>query len=168
MLTQARLKELLHYDRKTGVFTSLVDAPKRPKGTVVAGCTQRDGYVLICVGGRRYLAHRLAWFYVTGCWPRELDHKDRVKTNNRVSNLRECSRAQNIHATGLTARNTSGFKGVFKRQGRESWMVRIRVDGNLVGLGEFKCPKQGAHAYDKAAKRFFGPFALTNAALGLL
>ncbi len=167
MLTQARLKELLYYDPELGWFMWRVTRPHAAPGSVPYRPT-RLGYLLVCVAGRAYSAHRLAWFYVFGTWPRELDHINGLKDDNRIENLRECSRAQNGHNAPLTKSNTSGFKGAYRRTGTDKWMSKIRVDGRLLSLGDFKHPVEAAVAYDIAARKFFGEFALTNKMLGLL
>ena len=88
-LTAERLRGLLEYDGTTGVF--------HWKGTGErAGSIQDKGYRTIEIGGRSYYAHRLAWLYTYGSWPNdELDHIDRNKDNNSISNLRDVSRSEN-------------------------------------------------------------------------
>src|SRR5690606_33911522 len=93
-LTQARLKQLLDYDPTTGIFTRRVSRGGMKKGSV-AGFTSVKGYTVIGVDGKLYSAHRLAWLYVYGVMPREIDHRNRVKTDNSILNLREASRAMN-------------------------------------------------------------------------
>ena len=74
MLTQERLKELLHYDPETGVFTWLESAGKKMNGRI-AGTHASKNYISIGVSHKRYLAHRLAWLYVYGKFPDGiLDH----------------------------------------------------------------------------------------------
>ena len=167
-LTQARLKELVHYDLETGVFTARTARPHRPEGAVV-GHPNRQGHILICVDGRKVSAHRLAWLYVTGEFPDgDLDHRNTDPGDNAWANLRRCTHRQNLQNCSLPSNNTSGFKGVFKRPGRPRWMARIRVDGRLKSLGDFDAPNAAARAYDAAAVAHFGEFARTNAMLGLL
>lgn len=96
MITQARLKELLSYDRQTGLFTRRVPNKVRPKGFVYGAAENK--YVQISIDGRTYPAHRLAWLYVHGKFPVrpfEIDHIDRRKNNNAFDNLRVVTRSQN-------------------------------------------------------------------------
>jgi HNH endonuclease len=168
VLTQDRLKEVLRYNRKTGLFTNRIPRGRLRVGAVV-GHPDRLGYLHCTIDGESHLMHRLAWLYVYGYFPEELDHRDEVKGNNAIRNLRLCTRAQNCHSVTPKTASASGFRGVFFRPGRPgTWMVRIRIERRLVCLGEFKDPIAGAKAYDKAARRAFGKFALTNKKLGLL
>lgn len=93
MLTAERLREVLEYDPAIGVFRWLI----KPCGQIsigdIAGCRHGEGYVQIRVIGRIYLAHRLAWLYMTGEWPISLiDHRNLDRSDNRWSNLREAKK----------------------------------------------------------------------------
>ena len=95
-LTQARVREVLHYDPETGVFTNRVWRGGNSQVGSVAGWTNGSDYVLVSVDGGQYLAHRLAWFYVHGVWPEsDIDHRNHITTDNRLVNLRCGSRSQN-------------------------------------------------------------------------
>ena len=81
MITQARLKELLTYDPETGYFTRNVNVKGANAGER-AGTITAKGYIAIGIDRKHYLAHRLAFLYMTGEWPKELvDHKDTIKIN---------------------------------------------------------------------------------------
>ncbi len=113
MLTQERLLELIHYNPETGLFSRLGGRRSDRVGKV-AGSPQGQGYLLIFVDGRRYRAHRLAWFYMTGEWPADgIDHVNNIKTDNRFANLRLATRAQNEMNKPPSRSNTSGVKGVY-------------------------------------------------------
>ena len=168
MLTAKRLRELLHYDRKTGAFTwrSSGKGRRSAKG-LAAGCSSAANghhrYWRIRVDGVLYHAHRLAWFYVHGEWPpQHTDHKE--TRSDGLRNLRPCTVSQNLANTGLRADNTSGFKGVTRAAGSASWRAQIQA----AYLGSFADPKDAARAYDREAIRRFGKFARTNRKLGLL
>lgn len=150
-LTQERLKELLHYDPETGLFTWLEARGKYVKAGHVAGHTDDYGYIRIGVEGRHQRAHRLAWLYMTGEWPAlEIDHIDRDKTNNRWSNLREADRATNTYNVAKKKHNTSGFSGVSRSGGR--WTANVRIRGRVVHLGCFDEKTEAAAAVQGAAR----------------
>src|SRR5687768_4110898 len=126
MLTAERLRELLDYDPDTGVFrwkTRPVRAEYlrtdrawnsrfagRPAGTLV------KGYVCILIYRRSYRAHRLAWLYVHGEWPRnELDHEHGNRADNRIEKLRSATRGQNMQNRKPNSNNTSGYPGVIRK-----------------------------------------------------
>jgi hypothetical protein len=94
-LTAERLRELLDYDPKSGVWVWRISRKRMRIGSV-AGSINGDGYRRLMVDGRRYQASRLAWLYVIGSWPiAEIDHKNLDKADDRFCNLRECTRLQN-------------------------------------------------------------------------
>jgi len=162
-LTQERLKELLHYDPQTGVFTWKVCIGRRsPAGTIVKGdATSR--YVRIQIEKVSYRAHRLAWLYQTGQWPSgDIDHINGDKKDNRFSNLREATRSQNLSNIGPQKNNKSGFKGVCFNKMVSLWEAQITKNYQHRRLGYFNCPREAAHAYNKAAIELHGEFAVLN------
>lgn len=149
--TQERLKELLRYDRETGIFTWLKSNNNYVKPGDVAGWP-RKGYTDICVDGVGYRAHCLAWLYMTGAWPAvEVDHKNGIKSDNRWNNLRETTHAVNMqNLRAPSKRNTTGFLGVSRW--KEKFKADIRVNGRTKYLGLFETPEL-AHAAYLLAKR---------------
>jgi len=169
-LTQVLLKSLLHYEASTGVFTWLVGKRGAAHAGKVAGCplrrTQPNTYHVIRVGGRLYAAHRLAWFYVYGWWPQYIDHKNTLKADNRLDNLRASTKAQNGHNVGLRTTNTSGFKGVHRasraKRRTKPWVAEICTQGERRCIGYFETPEKAAAAYQAAALKEHGEFARTT------
>jgi hypothetical protein len=161
-LTQARLKELLHYDPETGVFTWLVWRPNGVKVGDEAGAIHKagGGYLKIKIDSRSYLASRLAWLYMTGKLPTfRVDHQDTDKLNNRWSNLRPATASQNSANRPAPRNNTSGRKGVHFHKARARWQAQIRVEGKLIHLGRFDSLDLAAAAYQSAAAKHFGQYA---------
>jgi hypothetical protein len=94
-MTQDELKQMMHYDPDTGIFTWRVKHKKAVPGKI-AGCRKAGCRTRICIDRKLYYAGRLAWFYMKGQWPDpEVDHKDGDKSNDTWNNLREASRWQN-------------------------------------------------------------------------
>jgi hypothetical protein len=92
-----------------------------------------------------------------------VDHKDRNATlDNRESNLRIATVAQNCHNQGLRTNNTSGFKGVYFDRTKGRWRARIQVNGKSTPLGYFATSIEAARAYNEAAVKFHGEFAVVN------
>lgn len=126
----------------------------------MAGDVNKLDYWRINVDGRRYLAHRLAFMWMEGRWPREqIDHKNRNKADNRWCNLREATPSQNLANSATLKRNTSGMKGVVWHKRGRKWSSQIGVGGATHYLGLFDCPAAAAFAYIVAADKHFGEFA---------
>lgn len=123
------------------------------------------GYVITTIKGRTVLLHRLILDAPVGT---EVDHRNGDRLDNRRENLRLASRAQNASNRGLSVANRSGFKGVRWHRGTGRWEARIKVDGRDRYLGLHNDPRVAARVYDTAALEAFGPFAVTNASLGLV
>ncbi len=152
MLTQKRLKEVLDYDRTTGIFRWRKRISIRI--TVGSEAGQRNrGYVLINIDGKRYRAHRLAWLYVTGSFPRyEIDHINGIRDENRFCNLRDVPRlinGQNHRKADCDSK--TGFLGVTKR--KNGFVAQISTKGKNFNLGIFPSAEKAHKAYIKAKRQ---------------
>lgn len=161
-MDQSLLKQLLRYEPETGLFFWLVTHKNRKAGEIAGGKVPGGGgiiYWTIRVDGIQCRAHRLAWFYMTGEWPKGLiDHEDRNGLNNRWTNLREATVSQNKMNGKRYSSNSCGFKGVSRRtDGR--YRARIGVGGKRVHLGNFADPAEAYAAYVAAAPKYHGEFA---------
>lgn len=153
MITAESLKELLHYDPETGIFTWLQDRNSTARKGRPAGGISSLGYVQIRVDGRQQKAHRLAWLYVTGEWPPEMiDHRDGNRSNNIFTNLRAVSRTVNgQNRRRAPSHNRLGVLGV--RKDGNKFMARLRVNGKQVYLGSFDTPEAAYESYLTAKRQ---------------
>lgn len=159
-VTATRLRELFEYDREAGHFIRRVHASANARAGDVAGVINVAGYVQIDVDGRTYLAHRLAWLYVTGEWPAaQVDHINTDRSDNRWDNLRAASNQQNQANRKRDVTNTSGFKGVSFNRDMRKWQAYVIVNDRKRHLGYFGDPTVAHAAYVEAAKAAFGEFA---------
>lgn len=160
MLTADRLRELLDYDPKTGVFTWRVCANRNGalKG-MRAGSVRKDGYRNIAIEGRHYLAHRLAWLHVHGAWPlANIDHKNNTPGDDRIANLREADQIGNGANARRPSHNRSGFKGASYHPLSGLWRARLTKCGKE--HTSYHGTKEEAHiAYCERAIRLSGEFA---------
>lgn len=121
--------DYLSYDPLTGNFTNLQDRPHIEKGTI-AGNLNDHGYIVIWFKNTKYLAHRLAWLFMTKEWPKEdIDHRDRVRNNNVWTNLREATGYEQNQNTSRYKNNTSGFTGVSWHNAAKAWRAEIQIHG---------------------------------------
>jgi hypothetical protein len=159
MLTQERLKELLHYDPETGHFTARVTRGRRIAG-VRTSCVTTGGYIKLSVDYKRYYGHRLAWLYVHGRWPSEqIDHINHITSDNRIANLREATRSQNSANCGPRRNNKSGKRGVIFLRQTGKWRASIRKDKRRIYLGCFDTVEEAHASYAAAAREIHGEFA---------
>lgn len=155
MVTQERLKQLLHYEPQMGVFTWRVDRNHLARSGCVAGSVNSCGYRHIWIDGRQYKASRLAWLYVHGAFPSGLiDHIDRVRTNDRISNLRIASRIENGQNLGVRKNNKSGFVGVSWHKRTSKWTAQIAINGRKIYLGLFNTAKEASAARTIAKAKY--------------
>lgn len=92
----------------------------------------------------------------------DTDHINRDRLDNRRSNLRICTRSQNIANTFVEKQNTTGYKGVSWKTANNKWVAQIRVNNVVKHLGLFVDIKEAINTYNLAAKKYFGEFAVTN------
>ena len=99
------------------------------------------------VDGRLYYLHRLAWLYVYGVWPFEIDHIDGNKANNKISNLRNVSHAQNMQNISKRSKASSGLKGAYFHPKVKLWQAKIRYQNRTKSLGYFKTAEEASAMY---------------------
>jgi len=148
-LTQERLKELLHYDPKTGIFYRRKKSRRALVGDI-AGHRSTDGYVRISLSCKMYYAHRLAFLYMEGYLPENyIDHIDRDPSNNSWGNLREASQSCNLKNRKLNSNNLSGVTGVHCRNKintHKPWRAHISILGKITQLGRFATKEEAVKA----------------------
>lgn len=105
----------------------------------------------------RYKAHIVIWAIVNGEWPKgEIDHINRVRSDNRISNLRLCSSKENSY--NKSGRGKSKYRGVHWHSYYGNWVARIQKDGVGYFLGTFKDEYEAHLAYKKKAEELYGEY----------
>lgn len=154
-LTQSQVRELLHYDPTTGVFTwkhrdaKWFDSAREHRrwNTRFAGkragsvwTTKRTGYQSrnIVILGKHYREHRIAWLYMQGHpIPHHLDHENKNATDNRWHNIQDGSGGANQRNVSKLRNNTSGVTGVTWHASSGKWMARCQINGKTHHVGSF-------------------------------
>lgn len=164
MLTAEKVRALFTYVPETGALIRNHYAWGGHPAGVTIGAPSTKGYLRAKVEGRSYFCHRLVWLHVYGEWPdREIDHKNRDKTDNRIENLRLATRSQNQSNLGLTKQNTTGVKGVTWNKAAGKYQSAIKANGRNYYLGLFDELSYAAEAYTLAALQHQGEFAGVSA-----
>lgn len=157
-LTAIQVREMLNYNPDTGEFTWKVSNSNRVKVGDSAQSISVWGYARIGINGKRYPAHRIAWLYVTGKWPKRfIDHLNGDRADNRFANLRCASDRENATNKRIQSNNRSGFKGVFPC--RKKWHAMITINKKRMYLGTYDTPEDAHQAYCEAAPKYHGQFA---------
>jgi hypothetical protein len=137
-MTQSFLKEILSYDPHTGGFKWIKKIGRRTVVGSSAGNKRPDGYLIITIYRKIYYSHRLAWLYMEGYLPEhEIDHKNRIRHDNKWLNLRHVTRSCNGKNCSISNKNKSGVKGVHKEARHGRWVAMISVNNSKRYIGSF-------------------------------
>ena len=166
-ITSKLIRQLLDYDPDTGIFiwrkrpTNMFLAGKQTAehnaatwngkwAGKPAGVIKKEGYIKISIYAKAYRAHRLAWFYYYGVWPKkEIDHINGVRDDNRIANLREATRSEN-NQNKVKTKGSSRFIGVSWDKNRLKWIAKIKLNKRTYTLGRFDSEINAYDAYLRA------------------
>jgi len=130
----SELKEWTEY-RDGGLYW-LKSKKKADKGDRV-GCLDGKGYRQFMLNKCFMFEHRAIFLYHHGYLPEFVDHKDRNPFNNKIENLRPCTKGENNRNAKIPKSNTSGVKGVTWNASCRKWQAQIRFNGHHFYLGIF-------------------------------
>jgi len=148
-ITAVELRELYKYDPDTGNFS---------RNERVIGSLNPKGYMVHTIRGVAYRLHRLAWFYINGYWPEKgIDHINGIRSDNRISNLRECNQSENLQNQRKATARKHGLIGTIRRKRTRLWSSQITINKVKHHLGYFETEESAHQAYIEA-KRKLHPF----------
>ena len=164
MITQTELQSRYKYNPNTGEFTRICYTGGKHFGRTLKKRNNKSisghpVYQNITINDKAYPAHKLAWLYMTGEYPDcFIDHINRDSTDNRFSNLRKASYAENNRNKSMSRNNTSGYKGVNWHKHKNKWRAEIRVNKTAITLGYFDNALDAHYAYIQASEKYHKQF----------
>ena len=164
-MSEPSVKEILEsltFDAQAGEFRWARNVSRKARRGSLAGSVKPSGYCAIRIMGRAFYAHRLAWLFVHGEWPSgHIDHVNGIRSDNRISNLRAASAAENRQNIRGPASNnlTSGVLGVNWHKASGKWRAAIGLNNRHVHIGCFESIEQAEAAY-LSAKQSLHPFSV--------
>ena len=160
-ITQELLKE--HFEYRDGHLWWIKPRARSIDVGQQFGHTTKKGYRRGIFFGKQVYEHNLIWFYHHGVWPTyKLDHRDTIKSNNYIDNLREATDQQNSFNTKSRKGSTSKYKGVYWCKRDKKWISTFMLSGKTNSVGRFDCEVEAAKAYDKAVKDIHGNYGRLN------
>ena len=153
-LTAERARELLDYDPLTGDMTWRSSKGGRVKGAKT-GRSAQHGYLHVSVDRKIHPAHRVAWLIAYGCWPaNQIDHINGVRTDNRLTNLRDVPSSHNAeNQRRAKANNKTGFLGVYRHARDKKYTAEIQAMGKRISIGRYTTPEEAHQAYLTAKRQ---------------
>lgn len=161
------LRAALDYNPATGAFTWKrrdaatfrrawrAESWNRDFAGKPAFCTpNKDGYLTGMFQNRQFKAHRVAWAVTHGVWPSQIDHINGCRSDNRLSNLREVTTAENQHNSAIRSHNSVGAAGVSYNKAQRKYRAFIMHHGVRHYLGAFDALEDAARARKDAERRF--------------
>lgn len=159
---------ILEYDQESGFLywrpRKETDFPNRKTWSMWTGrydgkrvgSIDGNGYVSFKYNTRTYQAHRVIWTMVNGeIGNFEIDHKNRIRTDNRIENLRVATKLQNQRNRSLASNNNSGVSGVYFHSGIGKWCASLRIDGKPTHLGTFEDITDAIFARKSAEEKYW-------------
>jgi len=156
-LSYERLHAVLTYFPETGGWKRNVTLGPGKAGSI-PGTIDKSGYRVIKIDGTIYKSSRLAALYMLGYFPEnDMDHKNRIRDDDRWENIREVSRQCNSRNCGIAKNNATGVTGVGWHEATKKWRARIRISGKHIYLGIFKTKREAAQARWEAEVKYGFP-----------
>lgn len=150
----SQCNERLDYNPETGLLNWI------KRNGQVAGSKTPVGYITIGINGSSYLAHRIAFLMAHKYLPKQVDHINGIKDDNRELNIRDSTHGQNSQNRPKFKNNASGYKGVSLNG--SNWVAELRSNKKRIYIGIYTCKHEAAKAYNEAALKYHGEFAYLN------
>lgn len=147
LLTREYLKLILQYNEITGDFTWLKKGRGISYGKIAGSVDKGTGYKYIRINGKNWAAHRLAWLYIYGVWPKnQIDHINQNRLDNRVENLRDVTIRENAH-NRVYYNNRDNLIGAYFNKCKNKWESSITIDNKKHYIGSYNNKISANEAY---------------------
>jgi len=159
-MTKELLQELFYYENGF-LFNKVKRSSNAMPNTLAGTLPNNSDYRRVSISNKIYLEHRVIWIYFNGLIPKNLfiDHINQNKNDNRIENLRLCTRSENQYNRGAYKNNTSGIKGVSYNKALKKYSSQMRINDVKTHLGYFDTIELAKEAYDLKAIEVQGQFA---------
>lgn len=160
-LSGETVRSLFFYDFSTGAL-HWIDRPharSAKRAGDIAGGKKPNGRWCITIEGVSYQRSNLVWIFHHDFLPdAEIDHENRVADDDRIENLREATRSQQLVNRGVMGHNTSGFRSVYFDPRKKRWAARVSIFGKRKRLGSYDTAEEAAAVADRAGREAYGEF----------
>jgi|SRR5215469_3275827 len=155
------IRQTFNYSPHTGEVTWNVALSRRIREGARAGFLDDQGRIKIGIEGKEYFAHRIIWVWMTGVWPtKEIDHINKIKSDNRWTNLREATPSENHRNRGKQRNNTTGYKGVTFDKRRGCYIAGVKLNGKRHNVrGRFETAEEAYQAVKNLALTLHGAWS---------
>ena len=155
--TQELVKKHIRYEDGKIYWTDFSIRPTAKKEAIGYKC--KSGYVVMKFMKKTTFVHRIIFLLHHGYLPKNVDHINGNKSDNRIENLRDVTHCQNMMNIKKYSVNTSGYKGVSLHKNSKKWVAQIKFNKQHLYLGLFDCPKKAYEVYCNKAKELHGEYA---------
>ena len=154
MITAAKVRNLFIYDPETGEFRWRQSRGPRVEGEIAGGKNQKNDYWMLGIDYKKHLAHRIAWLYHYGEWPKgQIDHINGNPRDNRIGNLRVVDIYAQNQNRKIPKQNKSGVMGVCWDKVAGKWRATVGTGGKNKYLGLFADLEEAEKAVKAERKR---------------
>jgi hypothetical protein len=156
-ITRQQLLDAFEY--RDGKLFWKINASRKVRIGKVVNTVNKHGYVVFGINQKKMYAHRAIFFMHHGFLPKNIDHINGNKLDNRIENLREADSSQNGHNTFIRKNNTSGVKNVTWNKALQKWQAKLRAESRIIHLGYFDNIESAIPVLIKARVKYHGQFA---------
>ena len=154
-LTYEQVRELFDYEDGELIWKTSYGTAKAGNiaGAITSG--RSGGYKAVGINYKKYKLHRLIWLWHYGSWPEnQLDHINRIRTDNRIENLRLANDLLQAQNRKIKSTNKSGHTGVYWHKGHGKWCSCIGINKKQISLGNYEQYEDACKAYDEAKLKY--------------